>query len=99
MVRRRSKAGLIPNCWGVSDIVRQVADVDQLVPARDNETLDDVLHLAHVARPVVLAEPLHRLARNTANGAVPVHAVAAAVAFGAEPLLPLAAAPVNRRKK
>src|SRR5262245_37184869 len=56
-----------PNLSRRANLGRQIVELNDLVAAGDDQALDDVLELAHVARPRVLAERDDRLGRDVAD--------------------------------
>ena len=54
----------------IGDQRRQLLRLDELAVGQDDRAFDDVAHLAHVARPVVLLEDPHRRGIDCRNGLV-----------------------------
>ena len=87
-VRRRSLRLRRPSRARRADLRAEIVDLDRLVPAGDDQALDHVLELAHVAGPRVVAQGADGLRRDVLGDvagcrvAVAV-AVAVAVPVGA----------------
>src|SRR5262249_4918550 len=57
------------------DLPRQIAGLDLVSGRQHDHALDQVAKLAHIARPRIVAEQLHRLGRDAVEGAIVLRGV------------------------